>query len=475
MKIRGGYLPKIFGRPSGTVDEIPLPDQLYISLRRGDETYRSLVKNSQKVKFGDLLAEADISGGKVFLPAPASGQVKIEKEEGAESRQIILNTSRDGVSSEVFKKLQPERTTGQVVRETLARGGVWPFFWSSLTEGMPSIDTSERPRAIVVTSVLAEPFRTRGKVILQRSWDRIVEGIKFFPRLMQDYGTTEIILTDKRDPVAKKLYTELTGFTWLHFHPVPILYPVEDPKVLNRALRNQHAAFKKTDIVWVIDIQGVEAIGACLTEGVPLHQRVVALGGPGHSDPKHVSVRVGTPIKHLLPEDHDSHEVLVLRGGLLRGEPVNPDLDSVGYNDDSFFFLPRMKEREFLSFLRPGFRRTSILPCFVSKITGAADIEISTALRGERRPCIACGLCEKVCPVDLMPQVIHRYLYRDALDEAEAVGMDLCIDCGLCTYVCPSKIELQRQFMEASGRIQLEKMEAKTQVSIQNSGTSEEE
>ena len=68
---------------------------------------------------------------------------------------------------------------------------------------------------LVVTSVLAEPFRTRGKVILQRSWDRIVKGIKFLPRLMQDYGTTEIILTDKRDPVAKKLYSELTGFAWL--------------------------------------------------------------------------------------------------------------------------------------------------------------------------------------------------------------------------------------------------------------------
>ena len=107
-------------------------------------------------------------------------------------------------------------------------------------------------------------------------------------------------------------------------------------------------------------------------------------------------------------------------------------------------------------------------------MTGAADSEISTALRGERRPCIACGLCERVCPVELMPQVIHRYLYREALDEAEAVGMDLCIACGLCTYVCPSKIELQKQFMEASGRIQLEKMEAETHMSVSNSRTSEQ-
>ena len=83
----------------------------------------------------------------------------------------------------------------------------------------------------------------------------------------------------------------------------------------------------------------MEAIGACLTEGIPLHQRLLALGGPGYSHPKHISARVGTPIKQLVPEDFDSNEVLVLRGGLFRGVPVNPDMDSVGYNDDAFFFL----------------------------------------------------------------------------------------------------------------------------------------
>ena len=325
MKIRGGYLPKISGRPSSKIDELPLADQLYISLIRGDVTYRSLVKDNQEVKFGDPLAEADIPGGKVLLPSPASGKVSMEKNRDGNASRIILDTLRDDDSYEVFGKLKPERTTEQVLQDTLTKGGVWPFFWSSFTGGIPSIGAQERPRVIIVTSVLAEPFRARGKVILRKSWDRIVNGMKFFPRLMQDYGTTEIILTDKRDPVAKRLYKELAGFAWLHFHPVPLLYPVEDPKVLNRALRKEHTTLKKTDIVWVIDIQGVEAIGACLTEGIPLHQRLLALGGPGYSHPKHISARVGTPIKQLLPEDFNSNEVLVLRGGLFRGIPVDPD------------------------------------------------------------------------------------------------------------------------------------------------------
>jgi len=204
----------------------------------------------------------------------------------------------------------------------------------------------------------------------------------------------------------------------------------------------------------------VEALGACLTEGLPLHERIVAVGGPGHPNPGHLCVRIGTPVSDLVPKDSTSDGVRILRGGLLNGVPVDPASDFVQYDDDAFFFLPEGSPREFLSFLRPGFDRTSALPCFASRITGALDRRVSTSLRGERRPCIACGLCEKLCPVGLLPQVLHRYLYHEALDEAEAAGLDLCVDCGLCTYVCPSKIELQKQFAQAREQLRVEREEA---------------
>ena len=59
-----------------------------------------------------------------------------------------------------------------------------------------------------------------------------------------------------------------------------------------------------------------------------------------------------------------------------------------------------------------------------------------------------------------MPQVFHRYLYREAFDEAERAGLDLCLDCNLCSYVCPSKIELQKQFTDARLQLRQEREEA---------------
>jgi len=55
-----------------------------------------------------------------------------------------------------------------------------------------------------------------------------------------------------------------------------------------------------------------------------------------------------------------------------------------------------------------------------------------------------------------MPHLIHKYLYEDALEEAERAGVDLFVGCGLCSNVCPSKIELCRQLLDAKEAVQAE-------------------
>ena len=477
VKIRGGHTPKISGRPLSTVEKLPLPGKLQLSLHRGGVDYAPIVKDGQEVELGDSVAEASVTGGSLSLPSPAAGRVSLDGEEEGASRLILETTGSDTTTGK-YETFEPQRITGEAMRDALARGGIWPFFWSSRTGGMPTLDDAEQPRAIVVNCVLTEPFRARGKVILRHAWSRIVQGLRFLPRLLAEYGTIELVLTARRDAVAGMMYVGLAGYAWIRFHPVALRYPVENPQVLSRALRRSDASFEKEDVIWVIDVQGVEALGACLTEGLPLYERMVAVGGPGHPDPRHLCVRIGTSVSDLVHQDGasnlsacnaclraDTHRqaqaggVRILRGGLLNGDPVDPATDSVQYDDDAFFFLPEVSEREFLSFLRPGFDRTSTLPCSASRITGAYDQRVSTSLRGERRPCIACGLCERLCPAGLLPQVLHRYLYHEALDEAEAAGLDLCVDCGLCTYVCPSKIELQKQFAQAREQLRLEREE----------------
>ncbi len=458
MRIRGGYLPKIAGKPSDKLEDVRIPEKLLINLQRRGLTYTPVVKDSQSIKFGEVLAEAEIEGGKIALPSPVSGKVSIIEEEKSPAIITIEVDESNSAPERVYNTSQLKHVDQKEIRATLARAGIWPFFWSSKTEGIPSLSES-KPRAIIVNFFNAEPFRARGDIILKNKWQAIMEGIKFMNKLLVDYGTIEIMLPKVHKPLIKELYDELAGYAWVKFHSVPFIYPNDNVRLLVRMIKKL-PPFTRDDDIWVMDIQGVEALGACFTEGIPVHQKIIAIGGPGTNNPRHLSVRIGTPLNEFLDEDLKDKGSLVLRGGIFLGETVNPEKETVNFDDDSFFILPEFSKREFLSFLRPGFNRTSYLPAFATVITRGEDTQITNSLRGEIRPCISCGLCENICPVGLMPQVLHRYLYAGDLDGAEKLGLNICIDCNLCTFICPSKIELQKQFAAAREELRLEHEEA---------------
>ena len=72
-------------------------------------------------------------------------------------------------------------------------------------------------------------------------------------------------------------------------------------------------------------------------------------------------------------------------------------------------------------------------------------------------PCIACGWCEKVCPVDLNPQALHVAFETGASDEA---AFD-CIECTACTRACPSGIDLVGEFHDLKHRQHAERESAR--------------
>ena len=74
-------------------------------------------------------------------------------------------------------------------------------------------------------------------------------------------------------------------------------------------------------------------------------------------------------------------------------------------------------------------------------------------LVGDYRECINCGLCVKVCPVNLLPGVLSLYCARDRFEVAEREGLFACIECGCCDYVCPSRRPLVHLFRHAKHQL----------------------
>jgi Na(+)-translocating NADH:ubiquinone oxidoreductase A subunit len=457
VKLPGrGFTPRISGRPSRNVVELEVPKRLWIDSTRGGVIYKTTVTAGTNVACGESLGEARVNGGVLSLPSPVSARlIEIGKTRIVLAPDVEVGESGATVTEPLkFQYAKPEQ-----VRDAIARGGMWPSFWSSATDGMPMLDGSEIAARCIVHFVNVEPFRARGRVFLTRDWEDIMAGIRFLPKLMEDYGKVEVILTEVHDPVAKKMYEELSGHAWTRLHAVPLRYPVGDPRIVAAALRRDDATLSRNSVIWSIDAQGIAQLGRLLGKGQPPSRRLVTIGGPGSIEAQHYSVPIGTSLSDFPNSDQFSDANKVLAGGLMRGIEVNPSEYSVQYDDDGFFLLPEATNRQTITFLRPGFDRSSVFPSFTGGLLGRADSHITATLRGEVRPCISCGMCERLCPVGLLPQVIHRYLHRDRIDDAVKVGLESCVDCNICTFVCPSKIELQRQFADARARVAEERRE----------------
>ena len=488
MKLRGGYLPRIQGRPSSAVQECPVPARLVLPLSTGGICYRPAVSSGQRVRFGDVLATAGWShgsngeGDEVSLPAPATGRVTVETDEQGSPRRLVLEVE-DTVVEPVGALLAEaaEGETGAALRRRLARGGVWPMFYESSTREAPRLD-SPPPKAVIVNAVKTEPFRARGHVVLTREKMHFFTGLGFLERLLEGYGTIHLVLVAERSRLAEEIKWALAGRAWVKPTFVPLTYPVENPRVLCRALRRSEPKLGPEDPIWVLDVEAVSAVARCLSEAIPLVERLVAVGGPACSHPRHLAVRIGTPLSHLLKDEAQGEEVRVLRGGLFTGRVVDPEQEVVEPDDDGFFLLPEQRERQFLGFLRPGLDRDSYAPVFLSALLRRRARPTHTGLRGERRPCISCGFCEEVCPAGIMPHLLHRLLTlkepaptaapagghgghgaagesaplepsEAGLEEAQLLGAELCVNCGLCSYVCPSKLELAYEIERGQQRI----------------------
>jgi len=74
--------------------------------------------------------------------------------------------------------------------------------------------------------------------------------------------------------------------------------------------------------------------------------------------------------------------------------------------------------------------------------TTRAVLAIKDNQRKYNYSCIACGKCEKACPMGLSPMYINKLVGRKHYTAMESFDAHLCIGCGTCSYVCPSRIDV---------------------------------
>jgi electron transport complex protein RnfC len=161
------------------------------------------------------------------------------------------------------------------------------------------------------------------------------------------------------------------------------------------------------------------AVHDWIVDGEPLISRVTTVTGDGVSSPVNVRGRIGTTVE----------DVIKATGGY-RGEP-------------RFLIIGGPMTGKSVA--------TDQVP--IDKASNCILALADAPLLGPELPCIRCGDCAAVCPVQLLPQQLLWYARADDEQKLREFGLLDCIECGCCDLVCPSHIPLTAGFRKAKSRI----------------------
>ena len=453
MKFSGGGLNiQLAGKPGKIIEKLVEPKTLYLPTSSTRFTFTDVqVKQGQRVEAGCVLA-TDPANWDIPLLAPQAGKNDLEQVPDHITLEDVFPASED-VSADDKSASAVKARRGDAAPAKLIELGAWQFFYDAFTGQLP--DPHGTPQAVIVSIVNLEPFVARGDIQLSEYLTEFARGLEHLQSFLE-YQTIFLIIPARRSSFRAEVHERIRGYAWAQFVEIPMRYPCDHFNILARKLK-----LKRDEApVWALRTEGVLALDRALTLAKPCLSRIISLGGSAVASPTHLSLTPGYPIQKIRDRFVKATVARGINGGALTGKSIGPEHLGVDVECQGLTFVPEIEQREFLGFVRPGWDRSSYSRCFLSTLRGKFSEHYNTTMRGEGRPCIGCNYCDELCPAGIMPHVIHKYLYRDMIEEVDQALVDLCIECGLCSYVCP-KIDLREQFITAKALLKQEREEAR--------------
>ncbi len=416
-----------------------LPSRLVIPMQQHiGQACSPLVKVGDRVLKGQKIADSD---GKVTAPVHASssgtvvevGNYPIPHASALPAPCIVIEP--DG-KEEWCEPLPPLGDYHALDHDTLVErireAGIVGLGGAAFPSSVKLTPGTERDiHTLIINGAECEPFITCDDMLMR---DRAVQVLRGAQVILHLLGAKSCLVgIEDNKPEAAKAMRRATVFLNsdnIKVVTIPTRYPSGGEKQLIRILtgREVPSGGLPADVGMVChNVATAAAIADAVLEGRPLVERYVTLTGEGIAEPRNLVVRIGTPIRELVEQagGYSGRGSKMILGGPMMGITLPND----------------------------GFPITKAANCVLVPSKREAPAP-QPAL-----PCIRCGRCAEVCPMDLLPQQLYWYVRAKNGDKVREYNIWDCIECGCCSHVCPSHIPLVQYYRFAKADLRAKDLE----------------
>lgn len=413
-----------------------------------DVSPRLAVEVGSRVRIGDLLFDDRHNPG-VRFTSPGSGTVSaINRGERRQVSSIVV--SLDGTTEHVvfssFAGRPVADLNGDDVRALLIESGLWTALRQRPFSTVPAVDAPPAP--IFVTAIDTYPLAPDPVAVISRSRGNFLDGLAGLVKL----AAGRPVFVCVGDGPGVEGGADVPGVEVHRFSgPHPAGLPGTHIHLISPASVGAPR--------WHIGYQDVIALGALLTTGNLMVERIVGVAGPAVTEPVIWRTRLGAAIGPLLVGRLAKGENRVISGSPVFGRGVFDIPQSyVGRFHNQVTAIPEDRDRVFLGWLGAGLNRFSLLPIFLSSFLPRPDYVMTTSTNGSVRAVMPFGMMERVMPLDIMPVQLCRALMMKDVEWATELGaIELDPeDLALCTLVCPGKNDYGQALTEVLAMIRKE-------------------
>ncbi|WP_373215574.1 electron transport complex subunit RsxC [Ruminococcus sp. 5_1_39BFAA] len=394
------------------LEKFPDPEVVVIPLSmHAGAPANPVVQVGDTVKVGQKIGEAA-----AFISSPIHSSVSgtviaIEPHGHATRGECMSVVIRSDGKNTLHESVQPHKDLDsltpdeivEIVREAgiVGMGGAG-FPTSVKLKPAKPVDT------ILLNGCECEPLLTADHRVLLEYADDVIFGLK---AMIKTVGAEKglIVIEDNKPDAIELMQAKTADIGNIDVVVAKTKYPQGAEKMLiKRVMKRQvPSGGLPADVGCVVsNISTTKAIADAIQKGMPLIERVVTVTGENLKKPGNYIVKIGTNTKDLL--DYcggvTGDDVTIKAGGPMMGFVLS-DVN-----------VPIMK--------------------------GSNGIIAVDTDHTVEQPCIKCGRCVDVCPMELSPLYFAKYADEQKWLEMKDKNVMDCVECRCCEYICSSKIPL---------------------------------